>query len=97
MANIGMASETVRVSLDSWVLVMGKVTDREEVGGGNHPGRYTRAELFDLLTNVAKEGIAGPSSKKHDGEDGDACQVHSHRCTRLDGVGATNLVVSLET
>jgi hypothetical protein len=75
---------------------MGKVRDHEEVGGGDHPRGCTRAELLDLLMNVVKEGgITGPSSKKHDGEDGDASQVHSHHCTRSNEVAAN--LMSLET
>ncbi len=37
-------------------------------------------ELFDLLSDVAEEGIAGPAAQHHDGVDGDFAKVHSHCC-----------------
>jgi hypothetical protein len=94
-AIIGTSGEVVSVALNSWVFAMGEVRDREEVGRGDHPGRHTGAELLDLSTDVVKEGVTRPSSEKHDGKDGDACQVHSHGGTRADGVGAD--LVGLKT
>ena len=49
-----------------------------ETGGLDHLGGNITPKIGDLLTDVAKEGIAGPPSQKHDGVDRNVVEVHGH-------------------
>ncbi len=53
-------------------------------------------EFFDLLPNVAKEGIAGPSANHHDEEDWTFSEEHRHCCARTDGVSANLVCCNVE-
>jgi hypothetical protein len=53
-------------------------------------------ELFNLLLNVAKEGIAGPLADHHDEEDGTFSEEHRHCCARADGVSADLVCCNVE-
>ncbi len=53
-------------------------------------------EFFDLLLNVAKEGITGPSADHHDEEDWIFSEEHRHCCARTDGVNADLVCCNVE-
>ena len=59
----------------------------------DHPDRNVMTEHLDLFSDVAQERVAGPPSHDHDGVNGDSGQVHSHRRTGSEGMGADILRV----
>jgi len=49
---------------------------------------YVVAELFDLFSDISKEGVAGPAADHHHDKDGALSEVHCHSSPGADGVGA---------
>jgi len=87
-ANIGTTREVVDVSRDLWVFGTYAVGNRKEIWQCNHAVGDTNTEFLYLFANVSQEGIARPSANQHDCIDRNISEVHSHCCTRTDGVRA---------
>ena len=65
----------VLVRYGSW----GNVWDCPKRSKRDHLFRDMFGELLDLLSDVAQEGVAGPSAYEHDGVHRYAGEVHFHR------------------
>ena len=62
----------------------------------DHLGRHTATEGLDLLPNVAREGIAGPATKQHDGVHRYTVEVHRHGRRQTKGVEANTFWVEAQ-
>jgi len=66
----------------------GGVGNVRGVGGEEHAAGDAGCEGGDLAADVAQERVACPAADQHDGEDGDAGEVHGHGGPGADGVCA---------
>jgi hypothetical protein len=87
-ATMRTCREVVMMVAGARVFTLGGVGDGEKIFGDDHLAGNAGTEILNLATDVAEEGVAGPTAYQHDRINRDVGEVHGHGRSGSDGMGA---------